>query len=285
MSDQVTNAQLLSVAKAAALAAGEQIRLMFNEPRRVTSKGPRDVVTDADLAAQAIITDMIRESFPEHGFLAEEENDELPTDGPILWIIDPIDGTVNYSRGLPLYCVSIAAARNNPPLGIDDVLVGVVYDPMLNELFTASVGGPCLLEGAGLHGRLLHTSDVDDLKDALIGIDWPLVAGPRQEALDLIDNLGHKVNVFRSLGSATLGMAWVAAGRLDAYANYQLKPWDVSAAGLLVKQAGGKVTDMAGEPLIMDPDGMACVTSNAHLAHHLTTRTECLPNSSFSLDN
>ena len=162
MSDQVTNAQLLSVAKAAALAAGEQIRLMFSEPRHVTSKGPRDVVTDADLAAQAIITDMIRESFPEHGFLAEEANDELPADGPILWIIDPIDGTVNYSRGLPLYCVSIAAARNNPPLDIDDVLVGVVYDPMLKELFTASVGGPCLLEGAGLHGRLLQTSDVDD---------------------------------------------------------------------------------------------------------------------------
>ena len=103
--------------------------------------------------------------------------------------------------------------------------------------------------------------------------------------MDLIDKLGHKINVFRSLGSAALAMAWVAAGRLDGYANFQLKPWDVAAAGLLVKQAGGMVTGLAGEPLIMDPDGLACVTSNAHLAHHLTTRTEPLPSSSLSNDN
>lgn len=272
MSEPPNNAQLLSVAKKAALAAGEQIRLMFNEPRTINSKGFRDVVTDADLAAQEIITDMILASFPDHGFMPEEDDAELPTEGPILWIIDPVDGTVNYSRWLPIYCVSIAAVRNEPPLGVDDVLAAVVYDPMLDEMFTATAGGPCLLESGGLHGRLLQTSPVDDLIDALIGIDWPLAADLRQEALDLIADLGHQINVFRSLGSATLAMAWVAAGRLDGYANFQLKPWDVAAAGLLVKQAGGVVSDMAGEPLIMNPDGFACVTSNPHLASYLQTR-------------
>lgn len=271
MTEQVNNARLLSVAKNAALAAGEQIRLMFDEPRMVTSKGPRDVVTDADLAAQAIITNMISEAFPDHGFLPEEENDELPTDGPILWIIDPVDGTVNYSRWLPIFCVSIAAVRNEPPLGTDDVLAAAVYDPMLDEMFTATAGGPCLLEGSGLHGRLLQTSAVEDLQDALIGIDWPLDAGLRQDALDLINGHGHEVNVFRSTGSATLSMAWVAAGRLDAYVNFQLKPWDVAAAGLLVKQAGGTVADLAGNPLVMDVCGMNCLVSNAHLAGHLAT--------------
>lgn len=272
MSELPNNAQLLSIAKEAALAAGAQIRMMFNEPRTISSKGFRDVVTDADLKAQEIITGIIMDAFPDHGFLPEEDNEELPTEGPILWIIDPVDGTVNYSRGLPIFCVSIAAVRNEPPLTVDDVLAAAVYDPMQDEMFTATAGGPCLLEGGGLHGRLLQTSAVDDLIDALIGIDWPLNADLRQEALDLIANLGHEINVFRSLGSATLAIAWVAAGRLDGYANFQLMPWDVAAAGLLIKQAGGVVSDLAGEPLIMDSAGFACVTSNPHLANHLQTR-------------
>lgn len=272
MNETVTNTQLLAVAREAALAAGEEARRMFSQPRQITSKGPRDVVTDADLAAQAIITSMIRESFPDHGFLPEEQDDELPDDGPVLWIIDPIDGTVNYSRWLPIFCVSIAAVRNDPPLTIDDVLAGVVYDPMQDEMFTAVAGGPCLLEEKGLHGRLLQTSAVENLQDALIAIDWPLVEERRQEALNLISGLGHGINVFRSIGSATLAMAWVAAGRLDGYINFQLKPWDVAAAGLLVKQAGGVVSDLAGGPLELDTAGLACQTSNTHLAHHLTIK-------------
>ncbi len=272
MSDIVTNAQLLAVAKEAALAAGEQVRRMFSEPLEIRSKGPRDLVTSADLAAQEIIVGMIRDAFPAHGFLPEEANDELPTAGPILWIIDPIDGTTNFSRGVPIFCVSIAAVRNDPPLGVDDVLAGVVYDPMQNELFTATAGGPALLEGPGLHGRLLQTSGIKDLQHALVGIDWAVEADLRQHGLDYINSLAHAVDVLRGLGSATLAMAWVAAGRLDAYANFQLKPWDVAAAGLLVKQAGGSVTDMAGDALVMDPGGFACLTSSPHLTEELSRR-------------
>jgi myo-inositol-1(or 4)-monophosphatase len=272
MTDTVTNAQLLKVARKAALAAGEKARALFNLPRQISSKGPRDVVTDADLAAQAIITDVILEAFPDHGFMPEEENADLQTDGPVLWIIDPIDGTTNYSRWVPIFCVSVAAVRNEPPLTTDKVLAAAVYDPMQDELFTASAGGPCLLEGSGLHGRQLQTSPVEEIKDSLIGLDLPLEARPRQEALELINQLGHQVNVFRCLGSATLAMAWVAAGRLDGYINFQLKPWDVAAAALLVTQAGGVVSDLSGGLLELDPAGFGCQTSNAYLAPHLTPR-------------
>jgi myo-inositol-1(or 4)-monophosphatase len=271
MADTVSNALLLSVAREAALAAGKEARRMFSEPRRVMSKGPRDVVTDADVASQKIITAIIQDAFPDHGFVTEEDDDSLPAGGPILWLIDPIDGTTNYSRGVPIFCVSIAAVENFPPLSVDDILAGAVYDPMLDELFTASAGAPALLEGPGLHGRPLRTSGVEDLGDAAVGIDWALNSDARQKGVDFCNGLAHRVNVFRSLGSATLAMAWVAAGRLDAYANFQLKPWDVAAAALLVKQAGGIVTDLAGRPLQMGAAGGGCLVCNAHLAPMLLT--------------
>jgi myo-inositol-1(or 4)-monophosphatase len=270
MTDSINTAGLLSVAKKAARAAGEQARSMLSGPLNVTSKGFRDVVTDADLAAQTLITSTILEAFPDHGFLPEEGNPDLPTEGPIIWIIDPIDGTINFSRGLPLFSVSIAAARSNSPLTLDDVLAGVVYDPMFDELFTATAAGPCLLEGRGLHGRLLQTSSVDNLDDALIGTDYPYDADVRQTTMEMIMDLGHDVNVFRTLGTAALAMAWVAAGRLDAYMHFQLKPWDLAAAGLLVKQAGGVATDMTGQPLRLDSPNTSCLFSNAHLAPILT---------------
>jgi myo-inositol-1(or 4)-monophosphatase len=272
MSDSVTNAQLLKVARDAALAAGEKARGMFDQPYQVASKGPRDVVTGADIAAQTVITDMILEAFPDHGFMPEEEDGDLPAEGPVLWIIDPIDGTTNYSRWQPIFCVSVAAVRNEPPLTTDKVLAAAVYDPMQDELFTAMAGGPCLLEEEGLHGRQLQTSSVADLKDAVIGLDLPLNEDTRQEMLDLINRLGHKVNVLRFLGSATLAMTWVAAGRLDGYLNLQLKPWDVAAAALLVTQAGGVVSDLSGNLLILDPDGLGCQTSNANMASYLTVK-------------
>jgi myo-inositol-1(or 4)-monophosphatase len=271
MTDSINTAKLLSVAKKAALAAGEEARSMLTGPLNVTSKGFRDVVTDADLAAQSIITSTILEAFPDHGFLPEEENPDLPTEGPVIWIIDPIDGTTNYSRGLPIFCVSVAAVRANSPLTLDDVLAGVVYDPMLDEMFTATAAGPALLEGPrGLHGRLLQTSSIDNLADAIIGIDYPYAEKYRRPTLDIVKNLGHEINVFRTLGTAALEIAWVAAGRLEAYIDYQLKPWDIAAAGLLIKQPGGVISDVEGQPLRLDASNLPVLASNPHLAQFLT---------------
>jgi myo-inositol-1(or 4)-monophosphatase len=265
MTPAANNAKLLTVARQAARDAGRRALRMFAEPRSVTQKGPRDVVTDADLAAQKIITDAILAEFPGHGFLAEEEDSGLPSDGPILWLIDPIDGTTNYSRELPIFCVSVAAVRSAPLLTVDDILAGAVYDPLRDEMFTALAGGPALLDDPGLHGRPLQCSSVDNLGEAIVGIDWALQEDLRQQGLEYTHGLAHQISVFRSLGSATLAMAWVAAGRLDAYANFQLRPWDVAAAALLVKQSGGRVADIHGNPLILDRDGLNCLLTNSHL--------------------
>jgi myo-inositol-1(or 4)-monophosphatase len=268
-SSTVNSPELLSVAKKAAREAGRQARQMFSEPRQVSSKGPRDVVTDADLAAQQTITEAIYAAFPEHGFLAEEDDETLPSDGPILWLIDPIDGTVNYSRGIPLFCVSIAAVRNEPPLGVDDVLAAVVYDPMLDETFTATAHGPALLEKGGLQGRPLRTSSARWINEAVIGVDWALDEGQRDKGMAFTARVAQEAFVLRSLGTATLAMAWVAAGRMDAYLNYQLRAWDVAASALLVKQAGGRIADVTGQPLQFDRGHLTCLMCNDHLLEQL----------------
>jgi myo-inositol-1(or 4)-monophosphatase len=141
---------------------------------------------------------------------------------------------------------------------------------MLDELFTATAGGPALLEAKGLHGRLLQTSNVDQLQDALLSMDWPIDSDLRQKMMEVTNTFGHEVNVFRSFGSATLAMAWVAAGRLDGYLNYQFKAWDVAAAGLLVKQAGGVVCDIDGQPMELVASNMSGLLTNGHLAQYLS---------------
>ena len=124
---------LLETAREAAYQTGELIREKWSQPRQIKSKGFRDLVTDTDIAAQNLITDMIRARFPDHGFLTEEDDSDLPTGGPIIWVIDPVDGTTNFSRTLPTFCVSIAAVSNT-----NEQLAGAVYDPMRDELFSAA---------------------------------------------------------------------------------------------------------------------------------------------------
>ncbi len=262
-------AEMLHVAQLAAVQAGQLARRMLAEPREISSKGRRDIVTDADVAAQALITEQIRTAFPRHGFVPEEPDSDLPTEGPVLWIIDPIDGTTNYSRGLPIFAVSIAAVLFTAPgpATIDDVLVGVVYDPMQEELFTAVRGGAALV-----NGRPLHVSAVDRLEEAIIGIDWSHEPQLRQRGLEVTAGLVHDVDVLRTIGSAALALAWVAAGRDEAYLNFQLKPWDVAAAGLMIRLAGGSITDLAGQPLALDPRGLNCLASNNHLHTLLAKR-------------
>ena len=255
---------LLRVAKEAAVAAGEVAREKFYQPLQVTNKGFRDYVTDADLAAQDVITRIIRVAFPNHGFLSEEEDSSLPADGPVIWIVDPIDGTTNYSRGIPIFCVSIAAVLNEPPYEDGDVLAGVIYDPMRDELFSAAAGG-----ASQLNGQPFFASKADDLGPALIAADWNRSLPVRQLTLNTVNHLVHDVNSISLFGSAALGLAWVAAGRVDGYFNYQLMPWDVAAASLLIHQAGGRLSDISGQPLSYDGERMACLASNGHLHDRL----------------
>lgn len=256
--------ELRAVAEKAALEAGELLRQRWDRPRESTLKGFRDIVTDADFASQALITQEIQQHFPEHGFITEEADPGLPPSGPIQWIIDPVDGTTNYSRQVPTYCISIGAMlANEMPTGENqrrtsaktDILAGVIYDPMRDELFSAAVNG-----GSTLNGEIIQVSSTPSLDRALVGMDWSREPAKRQNMIESIGRFAHQVHTIRATGSAALALAWVAAGRLDVYANLVVGPWDVAAAKVIIEEAGGLVSSLDGQPWISSDT--ACIASN-----------------------
>lgn len=229
-------------AKIIALETGELLRDRWNNAElKLTSKGFRDIVTDADFASQKLVTERIMQKFPSHGFVSEEDDGSLPTEGDVIWIIDPIDGTSNFARKSPLFCVSIAATRPTADPHVFKPFVGVVYDPVRNELFFASEGA-----GATLNDRPISVSTVDTLDSAIIAYDWPRQPDIRQNTLDLVSNTIHQVKTMRSIGSAALALSYVACGRLDGYFNLHLSPWDVAAGELIIQEAGGRFSDTSG---------------------------------------
>jgi myo-inositol-1(or 4)-monophosphatase len=255
----IDTSELRDLAEQAALQAGELLRRKWDEPRQIDSKGYRDVVTDADYASQTIITELIKARFPEHGFLTEEDDPSLPEGGPVIWVIDPVDGTTNYSRQIPTYCISISAAAKQSSSESDVrryvPVAGVIYDPMRDELFSADAGGP-----STLNGRKLSVSKVNDIGEAVICMDWSRDFENRQAMLFAIDRFAQQARTIRATGSASLSLAWVAAGRIDVYFNYGVGPWDVAAAAVIISRAGGKVTNPAGETWSLADPG--CVASN-----------------------
>lgn len=258
---------LLQTAQEAAVQAGDFLRQQWQQPRQLTHKGFRDWVTDADVAAQKIITDLIRARFPDHGFVTEEDNPELPADGPIVWFIDPLDGTSNYSRQQPNFSVSIGAARRDWRLEIGDsqppisnlqslsVQVGVIYDPLRDELFSAAAG-----QGSTLNGQPIHCSDVTEMIEAIVAMDWCRGPEQRQQSLAALGRFGLRIHTIRSIGSAALGLAWVAMGRFDGYLQLCLSVWDMAAGALLIQEAGGQIYDPAGQPWSLASTG--CIASN-----------------------
>lgn len=253
---------LLGIAEETAVSAGNLIRQMWSQPRAIKSKGFRDVVTDTDIATQKLITDAIRARFPDHGFLTEEDDSDLPIDGPVIWVIDPVDGTTNFSRAIPTFCVSIAAVSAE-----NEVLAGAIYDPMRDELFSAALG-----QGATLNGQPIQVSLIDDWGDAAIALDWSRSSDLRKSILDFLDRVAHQVNTIRAFGSAALALAWIGAGRLDGYVNFQLKPWDLAAASVIISEAGGKLSDLSGQQWGYSPNASGCVAGNGRI--HLTIDDE-----------
>ncbi len=202
---------------------------------RVGSKGPHDFVTEIDQRAEAAIVEIIQRAYPEHGILAEEGTRIESQDYE--WIIDPLDGTTNFIHAVPSLAVSIGVRRQNR------LEHAVVYDPLRNELFTASRGG-----GAHLNDRRLRVSQRRDLDDSLIATGFPFRDfSYLNEYLAIFKNLMQKTAGLRRAGSAALDLAYVAAGRYDGFWEFHLKPWDVAAGALLIQEAGGLATDFHGE--------------------------------------
>lgn len=200
----------------------------------VQSKSPNDFVTEVDRAAEAAIIEVLRDAYPEHAILAEESGSS--GDSEYCWIIDPLDGTTNFIHGFPQYAISIALARN-------DVLEqAVVFDPVRNELFTASKGG-----GAFLNDRRIRVSRRIKLMDSLIGTGFPFRQNDNIEPyIGAFRELTQKTAGIRRPGAAALDLAYVACGRLDGFWEAGLSSWDMAAGALLILEAGGLVTDFGG---------------------------------------
>jgi myo-inositol-1(or 4)-monophosphatase len=229
----------MATAIEAALAAGRIQRSFFRQALAVDKKGPIDLVTAADLAVEKDFRERMGSRFPSHTVLGEEGAALAETrPSACRWIVDPIDGTTNFAHGIALFCVSIA-------LEIDgEVRLGVVYDPVGDELFTAEKGG-----GARLNGAPIRVTTTDTLIDALLVTGFPYDPEHRTRQVQVFGALLEKTRGVRRLGSAALDLSYVAAGRFDAFWEEQLHAWDIAAGALLVSEAGGRVTTYGNEPL------------------------------------
>lgn len=231
--------------------AGKLILKESEKPLQITKKKKNDLVTHVDKASEALIIKEILKKYPDHKILAEESASQLEdiSGEKYIWIIDPIDGTTNFSHGLPQYSISIAVMKisskktsKNYEYLDGEIIVGVVYAPKLGELFYAEKG-----KGAYLNGKKIKTSGIKTLEDSLLVTGFPPTR--KEENLKYFAKMINKCQAVRRLGSAALDLAYIACGRFDGYWEFGLHPWDIAAGSLLVKEAGGKVTDTNGNLL------------------------------------
>lgn len=228
---------LLTFAADLARRAGALIVNQRPDQLAVDKKGRIDLVTEMDLRSEELIVETIRNRFPKHEILAEEGGRREGVGGNVLWLVDPIDGTTNYTHGYPCYCVSIAAE-------IDGVVAaGAVYDPNRDEIFTALRD-----EGAWLNGQAISVSEAEELEEALLATGFAYGEEEIRRNLELFCRIMKRSRAVRRDGSAALDLCYVGCGRFDGFWELSLNPWDVAAAGLVVREAGGVVTRMDGRP-------------------------------------
>ena len=250
-----TEMQLADIPRIALQAAdrGAQVlRRHFGRLIQVEKKGIRDLVTEADLGAEAAIVATIQRHCPDHGILAEERG-LVPGRHSACWIVDPLDGTTNFAHGLPIFAVSIAFAQAG------QILHGLVLNPMNGELYRATAGA-----GASLNGRPIRVSTTAGLDDALLATGFPYNLNPVFDTVMARLAAGLKAaQGVRRLGAAAVDLCHVACGRCDGFWEEHLKPWDTAAGALLVAEAGGRVTDLALEPF--EPEMAAVLATNGRL--------------------
>ncbi len=205
---------------------------------QVSRKGPKDFVTNADLACEKILIEELKYARPDYGFLTEESGEIKGQDPSYRWVIDPIDGTMNFLHGFPFWCISLALEKHG------DVIAGVVFDPVRNDLFWAEKG-----TGAFLNDRRIRVNSRKNVEDSLIVVDIV--------EQDLYEHIKKNASAVRKTGSAALNLVYVACGRFDAYVlSHPINYWDIAAGGLIVREAGGSVSDIAGRPLTQKPETM-----------------------------
>jgi myo-inositol-1(or 4)-monophosphatase len=243
----------LAVAGEAARRAGRILRENINGTREITYKGDINLVTEMDTRSERTVVETLHASFPEHGIIAEEET-TIRNESGYTWIIDPLDGTTNYAHGYPCFSVSIALEHEG------EVITGVVYDPMRDELFAAQKG-----QGAYLNGRKITVSTVDTLIKSLLATGFPYDRKVSEKNnLNYFHDLLMASQEVRRDGSAALDLCYVAIGRFDGFWELKLKPWDVAAGSLIVREAGGMVSDLSGNRFDMDGEEILASNSRIH---------------------
>ncbi|MHB8491754.1 MAG: inositol monophosphatase family protein [Solirubrobacteraceae bacterium] len=241
MADSAEPADLLELAVAVSRAGGALLLERFErgDERAIGAKStPTDLVSEADLASQRAIRSLLGRERPADGFLGEEQEEAQETQGAgaeVLWVVDPLDGTVNFLFGIPQWSVSVAAQD-----AAGRTLAGAIFDPCRGDLFTAARGGP-----ASLNGRPLRGSQRTDMATAMVATGFYYDAGVRARQAEVLERLIWRVRDIRRMGSAALDLAWTAAGRYDAYFERGTKPWDVAAGALLCELAGLEVAELA----------------------------------------
>jgi myo-inositol-1(or 4)-monophosphatase len=253
MKSRETTTEIYRFARELAVEAGELLRAGFSRAIKVTYKGRIDPVTEIDLKSEKFIVTQIKKRFPHHDIVTEEDTASRKQGAEYRWIIDPLDGTVNFSHGFPIYCVSIAVEQNGK------VMAGAVCDPEREELFHAMTG-----QGAYLNNLRIRVSKEKNLERALLATGFAYDIGTsRQNNLGYFARMAKKAQGVRRPGSAAIDICWLAAGRLDGFWELKLHPWDTAAAELILREAGGKTTRMNGSAYsIYAPDMMA---SNGYL--------------------
>lgn len=248
------------VAKEAALLAGELMSDRFYESKDISYKAPGDVVTDVDKKAEALIRSLLAKEFPDMGFLGEESAGDQADRGYV-WIVDPVDGTRNYASGIPFVSTVVGLALDG------EVLVGVNYDPIANEMFHAEKD-----KGAFLNNTKIHVTDKTEFNELVLGTDLGNDSENTVNGMQVVTSLLPTIRALRVMGSSALGLSYAAAGRHDIFYHGSLSPWDQVAGLLLVEEAGGVVTDRNGQRATLYSDGI--IASNRQLHAEFLRRTD-----------
>ncbi len=237
------------VAEGIARQAGALLRGFYEKGVATEYKGDVDLVTEADRASEQLIRERLKAAFPEHGIYGEEgTRDRL--DGEYRWYVDPLDGTTNFAHGFPVFCVILGLERRAPGLAADvdgEMVAGVIYDPLRDEMFVAERG-----RGAWLNGKRIHVSKTAKLQDSLTSTGFPSQKRHTSPNIHFYHQITLRSHGVRRPGSAGIDLAYVACGRLDGFWEFNLNPWDTSAGYLLVEEAGGTVTHFDGGKFTLD---------------------------------
>ena len=244
-----------SIAEKAAREAGKLLNENFYKAKGVSSKGNRgDIVTDIDLKAEKIILDSIKSNFPDHDILSEEAGSKGDSTSKYMWVVDPIDGTMNYYHGMSPYRIGIGLLEDKKPI------LNILYNPTKDELYVATKGG-----GAFLNGKKINVSDREELKDCVVMFHLSSKKDPRTRTMNVLEKICETAMQVRMLGSSLASLSYIASGRFDVFFSVQQKPWDILPGSLLIEEAGGKVTDIRGNEITLESTSV--LVSNGGKVH------------------